>query len=171
MQSSLLTSSNNSSIEDLRSKNQALERLVEDQRERIEVLERKAKPERRGLWGRVFGSMAVLVFFGVIAWPSGAGFNDGNDIYTSMNLGDYDANAMGYTAGVYDGIEFGFGLMTEEGSLGAREYFSKISACVTGWRASQMHDVFMNHLVELPEDRDDPAAVLLWRALLDVCKV
>ena len=48
MQPSLPTSSNNSSIEELRLQNQVLERLVGEQRVRIESLEREMKPARRG---------------------------------------------------------------------------------------------------------------------------
>jgi hypothetical protein len=67
MQPSLPT---NSSIEDLLIQNQDLERIVGEQRERIEGLERAVvKPERKGLWTRVFGSVAVLVLVFGMAQP------------------------------------------------------------------------------------------------------
>jgi hypothetical protein len=157
MQPSLQTSL---SIEELRFQNQVLERLVEEQRERIDGLECKTKPERKGLWARVFGSVAVLVFVVGLAQPLLAGFQTGNDW-----LDTPEAYKTGYVTGAFDA----FDTATQWG-VGD---FGWMEDCIVvgdaSWTYDQVKAVLEKLYADNPQTRHLTTTSVLHNALAVVC--
>jgi hypothetical protein len=158
MQPSLPT---NLSIEELRIQNQALKQIVVEQRERLEGLERAVKPDRKGLWGRIFGSLAVLVFVVGMAQPLMAFYQTGNSW-----LGMSELFRGGYVLGAYDAFQVAnswerhdFGWMDEcTGTAGSGS-----------WSASQMLAVLDKYYADHPENGNFIAASSLEVALREAC--
>jgi hypothetical protein len=158
MQPSIQTGPDNSSIEDLRFEKQALEKLVGEQRERIVGLERSARPERKGLWGRMFGSVAVLVLVVGLTQPLLASFHTGNDW-----LGQSEAQRNGYVAGAVDA----FGTAADWES----HNFAWMEECmITGWTLGQTRAVLEKYFADHPEERHMAASSRLHNALVEACK-
>jgi hypothetical protein len=157
MQPSLPT---NLSIEELRFQNHSLERVVEEQRERIEALERADKPVRRGLWERVFGSVAVLVLVVGMAQPLLAGFQTGNDW-----LDTPEAYKTGYVTGAFDA----FDTATQWG-VGD---FGWMEECIVvgdaSWTYDQVKAVLEKLYADNPQTRHLTTSSVLNNALAAVC--
>lgn len=160
MQPSIQTSPDNSSIEDLRFEKQALEKLVGEQRGRIAALECSAKPERKRLWGRVFGSVAVLVLMVGLTQPLLAGaFDSGNSW-----LGKPEVYKIGYVAGAVDA----FGMAAEWET----HDFGWMAECTeAGWTLAQVSAVLEKYLADHPEERHLIAAARLQNAIGKACEL
>jgi len=150
-----------------------LRKLVQDQRDRIETLEAEKdrtwtlleelrgkepepskEPERKGLWGRVFGSLAVMVLVGGLAQPS-LGYT-GNDW-----LGFSEEEKVGYVVGAYDG----FRTVTA-----GDDTLAWMSQCIEDkWTPDQMVAVLEKFLEENPEKRHYLASDELYLAILEAC--
>ena len=160
MQPSLPTSSSNSSIEELRIQNQVLEQRVGNQREYIESLERNSRigspksPELKGLWGRVFGSVAVLVLVVGFARPITA--LDGNE-YLSYG----ESIRLGYVMGVVDGFDLSYDMQSVD--------FVWVRQCLRKRTAAQGRTVLEKYYVDHPETRHLTASASLHDALIDAC--
>jgi hypothetical protein len=170
MQPSIPTGPDNSSIEDLRFEKQALEKLVGEQRERIAALESTVKPERKGLWGRVFGSLAVLVLGIGFAQPLLAEYETGNSWLSKEENNGTTGRAyqLGYVAGAVDS----FALVTAL----EKHDFDWIAECGPGqiqasggWTLGQLRAVLEKYYADNPERRHYIAAGELYNALTEVC--
>ncbi len=160
MHPSIPNSPDNSSIETLCFQNQALERVVNEQRRRIKDLERAAKPERKGLWGRVIGSVAVLVFVVGLTQPLLAGFQTGTDW-----LDTPEAYKTGYVTGVFDA----FDTATQWG-VGD---FGWMEECIVvgdaSWTYDQVKAVVEMLYADNPQTRNLTTSSILHNALAAVC--
>lgn len=152
-----------------------LQRLVSDQKERITGLEadkeriwgllenlqgKQPEPARKGLWGRVFGSVAVLVFV-VGASPLMAAFQSGNDW-----LSEPVEYQLGYVAGAVDAFETAF--KVEAHAFG---WMVECTGYGDGsWTVRQVRAVFEKYYADHPERRYLAASAQLHNALWDACE-
>jgi len=152
-----------------------LQRLVTEQKERITGLEadkervwallenmqgKQPEPERKGLWGRVFGSVAVLVLVLGLAQPLMAEFQTGNDWLTQPEL-----YKVGYVAGAFDAF-----LIADEWE---KHDFGWMEECIgsgeSSWTTGQMSAVLEKYYGDYPEERDFNASSNFHNALFEAC--
>ena len=119
------------------------------------------KPERKGLWGRVIGSVAVLVFVVGMAQPLLAdAFDTGNKW-----LGSSEIYQLGYVAGAVDAFE----TVT---LCGTHDYgwMVECTGGGTGWTIGQVSAVLEKYFEDHPEDRHLIAASLVAYSLREACQ-
>jgi len=150
-----------------------LQRLVTEQKERITGLEadkervwallenmqgKQPEPDRKGLWGRVFGSVAVLVFVMSFTQPLSAYFTPGNDFVEYS-----EAQKKGYVEGVIDGFQF---------ATDQRLYdFGWVVSCLaSGWTNNQLVAVADRYFETRPEKRNVATVYALHDALEEACQ-
>jgi len=149
-----------------------LQRLVSEQKERITGLEadkervwallenmqsKQPEPVRKGLWGRVFGSVAVLVLVVGLVQPllAASAFHNGTSL-----LGMSATYKNGYVAGAHDALQF---VAVSNVDL------SWIDECLSGWSGGQVRAVLEKYFEDHPEVRHLTAIAQFHLALVGAC--
>ena len=113
---------------------------------------------------RVSASFSIGAALTLLAWPTQAGFETGNDMaeFCATGAGTYNSTkCVAYIIGVFDMIELSQSLVDREGKQ-APQY-----VCLpSGVSNFQIRDVVVKAVTDNPSQRHNGAAMLIFNALI-----